>query len=148
MTSLARKIQSQIEQSGGWIATDVFMQAALYTPGLGYYCGGADPFGSSATTGQHAPARGDFVTGPMLGPWLAKGILAWAQPMRQAILERSMNEAFRIREFGGGRGDLAADLLRLARHDGQDPGPEISLELIELSADLQRRQEQATAGLG
>jgi SAM-dependent MidA family methyltransferase len=145
MTPLALHLHSQIDRAGGWIGADAFMQTALYFPGLGYYTGGADPFGSQGAV--HSPGGGDFVTAPMLGSWLAKAILGWAEPMRPVgTLGRS--SPFRIREFGGGRGDLAADLLRLSASDSAQAGPPLEIEMVELSADLQRRQETATRGLG
>lgn len=122
------------------------MQTALYSPGLGYYTGGADPFGGRGA--MDSPGRGDFVTGPMLGPWLAKAILRWAGPMRCIGTAGHAELPFRIREFGGGRGDLAADLLRLSASEPPGVKPRIEMEMVELSADLQRRQQSATQGLG
>jgi SAM-dependent MidA family methyltransferase len=148
MTPLALKIRAQIQQSGGWIGTDAFMQAALYTPGLGYYSGGADPFGPSRQ--MSGAVGGDFVTGPMLGPWLAQAIWDWASPLRPLPNAAKDAEPFRIREFGGGRGDLAAGLMRRAAEDSRQPDPRtrVHIEMIELSADLQERQRRATQGLG
>jgi SAM-dependent MidA family methyltransferase len=117
---LATALIQQIRQANGWIGFDAFMQQALYRPGLGYYAGQAEPFG----------ARGDFVTAPMLGPWFAKAIWAWSAPLFQAT-------GHRIREFGGGRGDLAAHLLALA-------GPGLEYEMVELSGVLRAAQQQAT----
>lgn len=147
MTQLARKIQAQIQAAGGWISADVLMQAALYTPGLGYYAGGADPFGQP--DGQSGGGGGDFVTAPMLGPWLAQAIWDWSTPLRGG-LPLAANGPFCVREFGGGRGDLAAALLQLANRSNDDAlavSP-IRLEMVELSADLQARQRDATHGLG
>ena len=53
-----------------------------------------------------------------------------------------MPDPLKVREFGGGRGDLAAELLRVAPHQAAE------IEMIELSADLQRAQREATMGLG
>ena len=149
MTPLVQKIQAQIQDAGGWIGADAFMQAALYTPGLGYYTGGADPFGQPQA--KAGSARGDFVTGPMLGPWLAQAIWDWSKPLRLAHPGQATAAPFRIREFGGGRGDLAAALLRLAQASqacaDASAGP-IAIEMVELSADLQARQQAATRDLG
>jgi SAM-dependent MidA family methyltransferase len=126
MGSLAHKIQDQITQAGGWIGFDVFMNLALYAPGLGYYCSPREPFGP----------QGDFETAPMLGPWMAQTIWHWSQPMQTAPL-------FAIREFGGGRGDLAEGLARAA-------GPKaagLSIEMIELSAGAQALQRERLAGV-
>lgn len=114
MGPLSQQIQDHIAQSNGWIGFDEFMHLALYSPGLGYYCGGGTPFGP----------EGDFETGPMLGPWLSESIWRWAQPLRAS-------HGAALREFGGGRGDLALGLLEAAQREGLSP----TLEMIELSAD-------------
>lgn len=143
MEALKLKIREQILQSGGWIGFDGFMQSALYFPGLGYYTGGrSDPFGE----------QGDFLTAPMLGPWLADALWNWSAPLRDHPIDPSgvATQDFRIREFGGGRGDLAAALLRRAQSD-QAKAPQtrpLAIEMIELSAGLAQRQQQATQGLG
>lgn len=132
MQTLSATIRDEVGQSGGWIGFDVFMGLALYAPGLGYYCGGGRPFGG---LGSADPVdSGDFLTAPMLGPWLAEAIWHWARPLA------SQADPFRIREFGGGRGDLAAALLSCAQRDQIT----CHLEEIELSADLQALQRQAT----
>lgn len=127
MRSLAQKIQEQIGLAGGWVGFDVFMNSALYEPGQGYYCGGIEPFGP----------QGDFETAPMLGPWLSQTIWRWSQVLRPG-------GAARIREFGGGRGDLAAGLLSEAACEGCT----LSLEMIELSAGLQALQREKLASFG
>jgi SAM-dependent MidA family methyltransferase len=127
MGSLAHKIQDQIIESGGWVGFDVFMNLALYAPGLGYYCGPREPFGP----------QGDFETAPMIGPWLAQAIWQWSQAMQGGL-------DFRVREFGGGRGDLAAGLMQTAaRNNGK-----VSIEMIELSAGAQVLQRERLAGAG
>ena len=55
---LVARIRDEIGARGDRIGFDRFMEMALYTPGLGYYAGGAHKFG---------PA-GDFVTAPELTP--------------------------------------------------------------------------------
>lgn len=144
MTQLVQKIQAQIRDAGGWIGADTFMQAALYTPGLGYYAGGSDPFGEP--TDGAGGSRGDFITGPMLGPWLALAIWEWSAPLRN--VHQGKGKHFHVREFGGGRGDLAAGLLRLASTLASQRTPSLHVEMVELSADLQARQQAATRGLG
>ncbi len=146
MTQLVRKIQAQIQAAGGWISADAFMQAALYTPGLGYYAGGSDPFGQ--TDGLVSGSSGDFVTAPMLGPWLAQAIWQWSTPLRLGPRALVADASFHIREFGGGRGDLAAALLGRANENNDRTAPPIRMEMVELSADLQDRQRAATLGLG
>lgn len=114
------------------------MQSALYSPGLGYYSGGGAPFAR-----QSFSQGGDFITGPMMGPWMARAIWRWAQPLRRQRSSIALvPDALKIREFGGGRGDLAAELLRAAR------GQAAEVEMVELSADLQQAQRRTTQGLG
>jgi SAM-dependent MidA family methyltransferase len=91
---LADLIQQKIKNAGGWIDFATFMQMALYTPGLGYYSGGAKKFG----------LQGDFVTAPEISPLFAKTIALQAA---QALGSRAGN----ILELGAGTGKLAADLL-------------------------------------
>ncbi len=125
MGSLSQKIQGQIAQSNGWIGFDEFMNLALYSPGLGYYCSGATPFGP----------QGDFETAPMLGSWLSESIWRWSQPLRAAGFVG-------LREFGGGRGDLAAGVMAAAQREGQSP----TFDMIELSAGAQALQRQRLSG--
>ncbi len=142
MVSLVSVIENEIRLAGGWIGFDAFMQRALYEPNLGYYSGGGEPFGnrdpSPIKAGPGLQGQGDFITGPMLGPWLAHGV--WSFFKR---LQDGHPHPWQIREFGAGRGDLAAELMRLARHDHKP----VSLELIELSAGLMESQRSRTEGL-
>ena len=123
MTPLISQIRHEITTAGGWIGFDRFMELALYAPGLGYYNGGnPEPFGSA----------GDFVTAPMLGPWLSHAISNWCRPLAE-------KQGLVVREFGAGLGDLAAGLLSSSEI--------IRYEVIELSANLKAKQQKRTAGL-
>ncbi len=135
MQTLLELVAHRIRTAGGWIGFDDFMQTVLYTPGQGYYTGAGQPFASKGDS--HGP-RGDFVTAPMLGPWLAEAIVSWATPLWPSLAQAASGRQ-RIREFGAGRGDLAAALM--AR------GP-FEMELIEVSAGLRHLQAQMTQGLG
>ncbi len=53
---LIGRLIERIEESGGVLPFDAYMQACLYEPGLGYYSAGAVKLG----------AQGDFVTAPAL----------------------------------------------------------------------------------
>jgi SAM-dependent MidA family methyltransferase len=119
---LAHRIAQRINACGGWVGFDVFMQEALYCPGLGYYSGRREPFGP----------QGDFVTAPMMGPWFAGVIWDWAAPLFAVTGPQ-------IREFGGGQGGLAAQLLELS-------GGRCQIEMIELSGTLRATQQEATQG--
>jgi SAM-dependent MidA family methyltransferase len=91
---LAHLIQQKIKNAGGWISFADFMQMALYTPGLGYYSGGAAKFGLA----------GDFVTAPEISPLFAKTVALQAAQVLVATQGG-------ILELGAGTGKLAADLL-------------------------------------
>jgi SAM-dependent MidA family methyltransferase len=100
---LTALIKQEIAHAGGWISFAEFMHMALYTPGLGYYAGGAKKFGQG----------GDFVTAPEISPLFAQAIAR-----QYAQLEVNIHEASRagalgcnILELGAGTGKLAADLL-------------------------------------
>ena len=87
MDELLLRIRTQIEQSGGWIGFDEFMHQALYCPQLGYYCGAGEPFPS-----QKSLTDGDFVTAPMLGPWLAKAICPGHSPFGRRYAKRAVRQ--------------------------------------------------------
>ncbi len=125
-TALTRHIAAQIDAAGGWIGFDRFMELALYTPGMGYYSGGARKFG----------AAGDFVTAPELSPVFSQTIGAQVAQ----ILALSAPE---IIEVGAGSGRLAADLLlELERRSAL---PE-SYRILDLSGELRARQHETIAG--
>jgi SAM-dependent MidA family methyltransferase len=163
MTPLEQRILQKITQVGGWLAFDEVMQLALYAPGQGYYSGGADPFGDAPVVGSERlgsgssvgedrlMGRGDFVTAPMLGPWFAKALWRWSQPLWDAPAAHGAKRPKepRIREFGGGRGDLARGLLQAAANPTAREAPApipLHYEMVELSAPLRARQQAATAG--
>jgi SAM-dependent MidA family methyltransferase len=123
---LIEQVMQRIEAAGGSIGFDEYMAMALYTPGLGYYSGGAQKFG----------AAGDFVTAPELSPifsrCLARQVMdAWRQlDVRQVI------------EFGAGSGVMAADML--LEFAAQDVLPERYF-IVELSGELRARQRETIA---
>ncbi len=92
---LVGHIADQIRQAGGFIPLDVFMDAALYTPGLGYYSNGLTPFGE----------QGDFVTAPESGDLFARCLARAVAPVLQGVNGGS------LLELGAGSGVLAADML-------------------------------------
>lgn len=124
---LAARIGDEITARGGWIGFDRFMEMALYTPGLGYYSGGAHKFG----------AAGDFVTAPELTPAFSQTLAAQAQQ----ILALS---APYIIEVGAGSGQLAADLL--LELEARSCLPESYL-ILDLSGELRQRQRATIARL-
>lgn len=115
-------IQTEINNNGGKISFDRFMEIALYTDALGYYTGNNIIFGD----------KGDFVTAPELTPLFSRCI---ARQVKQ-VLENFENNAD-ILEFGAGAGTLACDVLMelekldaLPRH----------YYIVEISPTLQSRQ--------
>lgn len=123
--TLVARIREKIADAGGWIGFDRFMEMVLYTPGLGYYSGGARKFG----------AAGDFVTAPELTPIFSRTLGAQAQQ----ILALS---APHIIEVGAGSGRLAADLL--LELELRDSLPE-TYRILDLSGELRERQRATLA---
>jgi SAM-dependent MidA family methyltransferase len=127
---LASLIQQKIARAGGWISFAEFMQMALYTPGLGYYAGGAKKFGQG----------GDFVTAPEISPLFAQTIArqyaqlqaAWILAPRLVVLECN------IMELGAGTGKLAADLLLELQDLDALPNQYFILEVSDYLRQTQR----------
>lgn len=113
-------IAAAITAAGGWISFARYMELALYTPGLGYYSGGAHKFG----------AAGDFITAPELTPLFAQTLAAQATQVMAL-------SAPHIIEVGGGSGALATDLLLALEQRGALPD---SYAILELSGELRARQ--------
>ncbi len=122
---LAGAIAADIAAAGGWIGFDRFMELALYTPGLGYYAGGAHKFG----------AAGDFVTAPELSPVFAQTLAVQLQQLQTCC-------AAQLIEVGAGSGKLASDLLLELERQRRLPE---SYAILELSGELRRRQHDTIA---
>lgn len=118
---LSLLIQEEIDRNNGWISFAVFMQMALYTPGLGYYSGGAKKFG----------AGGDFVTAPEISPLFAQTLA------RQAVqvIDETHGD---ILELGAGTGKLAADLLLTLHELDKFPARYYILEVSAYLRQVQR----------
>jgi len=102
---LVEHVAGQVRQSGGFLPFDVFMDAALYAPGLGYYSNGLTPFGE----------QGDFVTAPESGDLFARCMARCFVPLLQQPGQAS------VLELGAGSGVLAADVLRALQALGTLP---------------------------
>ncbi len=121
--NLVSRIRDEINDSGGQLPFDRYMELALYAPGLGYYSAGARKFGEA----------GDFVTSPEISPLFARCL---ARQCREVLQETGGDT---ILEVGAGSGILAADLLlELERLDSL---PAHYL-ILDLSPELQQRQRQ------
>src|SRR5690606_6685340 len=112
----------EISAAGGWISFARYMELALYTPGLGYYSGGARKFG----------VAGDFITAPELTPLFAQTLARQAAQVMAA-------SAPHIIEAGGGSGALATDLLLALEKLDALPA---SYAILELSGELRARQAE------
>jgi SAM-dependent MidA family methyltransferase len=124
---LREVIRAQIEAADGALPFDQFMQAALYTPGLGYYSAGLQKFG----------AAGDFVTAPEISALFPRCLARQC-----AEVMRPLGHAD-ILECGAGSGIMAAEIL--AELEQLDCLPDAYF-ILELSAELRARQ-QATIKL-
>ena len=111
----------QIASAGGWLSFERFMDAALYSPGVGYYSGGAQKLGRG----------GDFTTAPEISPLFGACMAVQCAEILTALDSAS------ILEIGAGSGRLAADLLARLESDRRLPERYF---ILEISADLRARQ--------
>lgn len=123
---LMQQIKTQVERNNGWLPFDAYMNAALYTPELGYYTNEGSPFSAFA-------AKGDFITAPLLSPLFGACIA------EQAIEVFERIGAFNILEIGAGTGRLAADICTHLSACGVT----VNYSILELSGTL-RAQQQST----
>ncbi len=127
--SLSNKIRQRINDAGGWLPFDQFMQAALYEPGLGYY-------DTKTVFGE----KGDFVTASELGPW---STLAMADLVFNAWQQMGEPAIWTLIEQGSGSGQQLAALLDiLVQWSMQPPTTVIS---VEHCAQLRDRQQKLFA---
>lgn len=121
-----------INDQGGFLPYDQWMQAALYAPNVGYYSGGSTKFHT----------EGDFTTAPELSPLFGQTLAAQVQ---QVLQQCSSAAAPAVLEFGAGSGALAESLLvsleLLGTHD-------LTYYILELSPSLRARQQQRLAPFG
>lgn len=118
---LSAIIAAEIQQQGGRIDFQRFMQMALYQPGFGYYSAGAYKFG----------AAGDFVTAPLISP-----AFSWclAQQCQQLL---TLHNPY-ILELGAGTGVMALQILQQLEKSRCLPQRYF---ILEVSADLRERQQ-------
>ncbi|NTV11990.1 MAG: class I SAM-dependent methyltransferase, partial [Zoogloea sp.] len=118
--ALVELIRDEIRAAGGWLPFTSYMGLALYSPGLGYYSGGAHKFG---------PA-GDFITAPELTPLFGQSLATQVEQVMRL-------SAPHLIEAGAGTGLLAADLLLELEQRGSLPE---SYSILEVSGELRGRQ--------
>ena len=126
---LAERIRAKIRQAGDSIPFQMFMQMALYEPGLGYYVAGLHKIGHG----------GDFVTAPEISPLFSQCI---ARQCAQVLASLGGGDMGDILELGAGSGQMAADILLYL--DSIDCLPRRYL-ILDLSPDLQQRQRATLA---
>lgn len=121
--ALLQRIRARIDEAGGCLPFDSYMDAALYEPGLGYYTNGLIPFGE----------QGDFVTAPesgaVFGRCLARSIASVLAQIDEPV----------VMELGAGSGILAADLLEELEQLGALPRHYFILERSAAMRALQQR---------
>ena len=123
--ALQSRIRQAIAADDGWISFSRYMDLSLYTPGLGYYAGGAVKLGKD----------GDFTTAPEISALFGATLARFASDLFGGA-------PLNILEFGAGTGKLAGDLLSAAA----DSGTKIaSYQIVEVSSELRARQQQALA---
>ena len=125
--ALVAQIRVEIADAGGAISFARYMDLALYTPGLGYYSGGAQKFG----------AAGDFVTAPEISP-------LFGQTLARQVAQVCAASALQILEFGAGSGKLAAHLLLETERLGAACE---RYAIVELSGELRARQRETISAL-
>lgn len=125
---LSRRIAAEIDAAKGWMSFARYMELALHCPGLGYYGGGAQKFGTSNE-------GGDFVTAPELTPLFGQTLAVQVGQIMAASEPAVM-------EVGAGSGRLAADLLVALDQAGQLPDRYL---ILELSGELRARQRETIA---
>jgi len=125
--AVLQAVRESIAAHGGWLAFDDYLRLVLYAPGLGYYSAGSAKFGSG----------GDFVTAPELSGLFGRCL---AQQCAQ-VLQLTGGD---LLELGAGTGALAAAVLPALQELAQLPD---HYYILEVSADLRRRQQQRLAAL-
>lgn len=129
-TVLQALVRQALQRAGGWLPFDRFMALALYAPGLGYYANASRKFGAMPSSGS------DFVTAPEMTPLFGQAL---AEQVGEALQQTGTDEVW---EFGAGSGALAGQLL-------QALGDRVQRYcIVELSASLRERQQQALAAHG
>jgi SAM-dependent MidA family methyltransferase len=112
-------IRERLGAAGGWIPFELFMELALYAPGLGYYSAGSVKLGPG----------GDFVTAPEVSDLFSRCVARQCAPVLAGGGE--------ILELGAGTGRMAAVILENLAALGALPA---RYAILEVSADLAERQ--------
>lgn len=129
--ALLKRIKQHIEQQGGWLSFEAYMQIVLYEPPWGYYVNAKRKIGFSPQDGS------DFVTAPELSSGFGA---MWAEQIQRWMDDTGLDE---IWEFGAGRGTLAKDILAHLDTKGYSfkSGRLKKYHIIEVSASLKQEQQ-------
>ncbi|MEO7108705.1 MAG: SAM-dependent methyltransferase [Rhodoferax sp.] len=130
-------LRQTIAAHDDWIGFDLFMEQALYAPGLGYYSRGATVFGVMPqglrdATGEVQGAGSDFVTAPEMTSLFGQAL---ARQIAQALQVTGTDEVW---EFGAGTGALALQILDALDALGV---PLRCYTIVDLSQPLKERQQ-------
>lgn len=120
---LKQKIRQVIDEQGGCLSFAIFMQMALYEPGLGYYVSGLRKFGE----------QGDFITAPELSSAFSQCVAKQCQTILAELVAPS------ILEFGAGSGVMAADILLYLEQHAALPAYYF---ILDVSPDLRFVQQE------
>lgn len=120
-----------IQAESGFIPFDRWMQQCMYAPGYGYYTGGSTKFGSTSP-------QGDFTTAPELTPLFGQTVAAQIHQVLQQL------GSVQVVEFGAGTGAWAKAIIPALI----DLGIAVQYSILELSPDLQQRQQHTLAEFG
>lgn len=114
----AASIAAAIEEHGGALRFDRYVELALYGPG-GFY-----------TTGGRAGRRGDFLTSPEVGPLFGTVVTAW---LVAECVRLGRPDPFTVVEVGAGPGTLARS-IRAAWSVLAEPPASLDYVAVEVSA--------------
>ena len=112
-----------IDQNGGWIPFDRYMELVLYDPELGYYSACDQQFG----------AGGDFVTAPVISDLFGQAIAGQLSRLIGQIPQAG------VIEHGAGNGQLALQVLKELERVGRT---DFTYRIVEKSPALRKRQQQ------
>ena len=121
-TELTNLLASQCQYQGG-LSFQSFMEAALYTPQLGYYQNHRIKFGP----------EGDFITAPYISPLFGQCIAEFCYKHQKSLPQDAI-----LLELGAGDGRLAEDILNALNKKNALP---IEYWILEPSAFLQHEQK-------
>jgi len=125
ISTIRQALQSALDENGGCIAFDAFMNIALHHPKDGYYAQNIRGIGS----------HGDFTTVPQLTPALGRAVAEWLR------IEASARgwKTFNVIECGPGDGSLAGSVMKTF---GWFERRHVSLHLVETSHPLRAQQQR------